>query len=164
MRNAIGCAQSRLSVWLYSSGYGQGIGKRLMDTKLIWKLKLLKWGIGRLLDDVKARRKFSRLHSQYRDYSMVPKDIFIENLYLCHRWAGHVDGSAVECGVWRGGMSAAMTHVLGSHRKYYLFDSFAGLPPAKDIDGEGALKWQQDTASPSYFDNCRADIEFAEKA
>ena len=134
-----------------------------MDTKLIWKLRLVKWEIGRVLDGVRARRKFARLHAKYRDYSMIPKHIFIENLYLCHRLARHVDGSVVECGVWRGGMSAAMTHVLGDHREYYLFDSFDGLPPAKEIDGEKALSYQRNTTSPTYFDNCRAGIEFAER-
>lgn len=58
-------------------------------------------------------------------------------------------------------MSAAIAEVLGSSREYYLFDSFRGLPPAKQIDGPAALAWQSDTQSPTYFNNCRAEINEA---
>ena len=106
---------------------------------------------------------FLKIYSKYKTYSMVSKDIFIENLYLCKNLAP-ADGCVVECGVWKGGMSAAMAEVLGPHRRYYLFDSFEGMPPAKKIDGESALKWQQDVKSPNYFDNCRIDAGYAQDA
>jgi O-methyltransferase len=61
-------------------------------------------------------------------------------------------------------MSAAIAEVLGRDREYFLFDSFEGLPPARDIDGPAALAWQQDTSSPTYFNNCCADKGRAEKA
>jgi len=35
-----------------------------------------------------------------------------------------------------------MADVLGSDRYYYLFDSFQGLPPAKEIDGAALVAWQ----------------------
>lgn len=58
-----------------------------------------------------------------------------------------------------------MAEVLGPERSYYLFDSFEGLPSADpDLDGLIAVRWQADTTSPYYFDNCRADITFAEAA
>lgn len=119
-----------------------------------------------ILEFIAERRNekaFSDIYWKYKTYSMIPKDIFIENLYLCKNLTS-MDGCVVECGVWRGGMSAAMADVLGPHRKYYLFDSFEGLPQAKDIDGEAAIKWQQDSKSPLYFDNCRAEMEHAENA
>ena len=50
-----------------------------------------------------------------------------------------------------------MAEVIGGGRRYYLFDSFEGLPAADEIDGKSARDWQADTASPVYFDNCRAD-------
>ena len=65
----------------------------------------------------------------------------------------------VECGCWKGGMSAALIEIGGFQRDYYFFDSFEGLPPAKAIDGPAALAWQADTASPSYHDNCTASID-----
>ena len=46
-------------------------------------------------------------------------------------------------------------------RDYVLFDSFEGLPPAAEIDGENAIAWQADTTSPEYFDNCTAGEEVA---
>lgn len=66
--------------------------------------------------------------------------------------------------VARGGMSAEMALFLGPGRKYYLLDSFEGLPPAKHIDGEAANRWQQYREAPGYFDNCSAPGEFATSA
>ena len=94
---------------------------------------------------------------------MIPKRVFIENLLLTYRFR-KLDGSVVECGVWRGGMIAAMANLLGNSRTYYLFDSFEGLPPVKDIDGPAAKIWQQNKDSPFYYDNCRAEKRFAEQA
>lgn len=66
-----------------------------------------------------------------------------------------VPGVLVECGVWRGGCSAAM--LLAQQARYgevrrraYLLDSFEGLPPASERDGPLARQWQADTASPGY--------------
>ena len=52
----------------------------------------------------------------------------------------------------------------GEHRRAFGFDSFEGLPPAKAIDGESALGWQQDTTSDTYYDNCTAAEEECRKA
>ncbi|MEK7520327.1 MAG: TylF/MycF/NovP-related O-methyltransferase [Patescibacteria group bacterium] len=106
---------------------------------------------------------FKKLSAKYRDYSMIPQDTFVENLRLAHSFS-HIKGSVVECGVWRGGMIAAMAEMLGGNRAYYLFDSFEGLPPAQNIDGYRARAWQNDTTSKIYFDNCKAEAAFAQKA
>ena len=45
-----------------------------------------------------------------------------------------------------------------------MFDSFEGLPPAKEIDGPAALAWQADTKSAGYFDNCTASEQEARAA
>jgi len=92
---------------------------------------------------------------------MVPYALFFDNLTLCQRHA--VPGCVVECGVWRGGMSGAMADALPG-RRHYLLDSFEGLPPAKAIDGERAIAWQAAVDSPIYFDNCRAEQAYAQKA
>jgi O-methyltransferase len=94
---------------------------------------------------------------------MVPRESFLQNLELC-RTFGHVDGDFVECGVWRGGMSAAIAEVLGKERSVHLFDSFAGLPPAQEIDGKEALDWQRNTTAPGYFDNCAAEERYVVEA
>jgi O-methyltransferase len=61
-------------------------------------------------------------------------------------------------------MIAGMADVLGEGREYFLFDSFQGLPPAKEIDGAAALAWQKDKTSVNYYDNCTASIADAESA
>ena len=94
---------------------------------------------------------------------MVPEAVFVENMLLCHQ-VQHLAGSVVECGVWRGGSIAGMASILGPQRHYYLFDSFAGLPPAQPIDGPGALAWQKNASSSGYHDNCTAFPESAQAA
>lgn len=93
---------------------------------------------------------------------MVPQDQYIDNLAIIEKY-GTAQGSIVECGVWRGGMIAGVAKLLGD-RKYYLLDSFEGLPAPKQLDGAKAVEWQKDVNSPKYYDNCRAEIEFAKKA
>ena len=73
-------------------------------------------------------------------------------------------GNIVECGVWRGGAIAGIASLLGGNRKYYLFDSFEGLPKAKDIDGSKAIKWQNNVSGSNYYNNCSADESWATKA
>ncbi len=97
---------------------------------------------------------------------MIPARQFVGNLRLC-RWVLGMKGDIVECGVWRGGMSAAMAELLArlsSPRTSLLFDSFEGLPPAGDLDGPTALAWQSDTTSPGYYDNCTASDHEASAA
>jgi O-methyltransferase len=106
---------------------------------------------------------FLRLHRKYRDLTMAPAAVFWRNLRIVDA-NRHVQGCVVECGVWRGGMSAGMAEVLGPSREYFLFDSFEGLPPAGELDGEEAKRWQADVSSPTYYDNCRAEIDFAGRA
>jgi hypothetical protein len=61
-------------------------------------------------------------------------------------------------------MSGGIATVLGPDRKYYLFDSFEGLPPAKEIDGKAAVEWQQNTEGTAYYDNCSAGEDYAMEA
>jgi len=109
------------------------------------------------------RIRFQQIYRRFRSYTMIPPAAFISNLILAER-ARHVPGCVVECGVWRGGMSAGLAVILGPDRRYYLFDSFEGLPPAKQIDGPAALKWQQSIEAPEYRDNCSAPPEYAKEA
>ena len=88
---------------------------------------------------------------------MVTPQLYVDNLRLARRIEA-TSGAVVECGVWRGGMIAGIGKTLGRGRQYVLFDSFEGLPGAREIDGEAALAWQRDTASPKYYDNCRAEM------
>lgn len=119
----------------------------------------------RLINNRQENKKLDNLYKiyeKYSDYTMIPKYTFVENLKLCKRFH-NIEGCIVECGVWRGGMSAAISEVMGL-RQYYLFDSFEGLPEAKEIDGEAAIKWQSDKEGPLYHDNCKAEIDYATQA
>lgn len=84
-------------------------------------------------------------------YTMVPTLVGIDNLELVARY-GTVPGDIVECGTWRGGMSAAMAMTSPAHH-FSLFDSFEGLPEVTEADGESARKWQTDERT---HDNCSA--------
>lgn len=97
---------------------------------------------------------------KYRSHTMLSPARAIDNLLIAMRETPP-DGDVVECGVWRGGMIRALADVLGPEREYHLFDSFEGLPPAQEIDGEGALAYQRDRSSAYYLDNCKADESYA---
>lgn len=107
-------------------------------------------------------RQLRKIFLRYKNYSMIPENTFVNNLLLISEFA-HISGSVVECGVWRGGMSAAMAHILPT-KYFYLFDSFEGLPDAEEIDGESAIYWQKNTEGIIYFDNCKAEMEEADCA
>jgi O-methyltransferase len=86
-----------------------------------------------------------RLFRKYGAWSMIPRRRFIENLRLVSTVTA--PGELVECGCWRGGMSGAMAEALPG-RTSWLFDSFEGLPPARDIDGLEALAFSRDLSAP----------------
>jgi len=101
------------------------------------------------------------LFCKYRGRTMVPGRIYAENLALLAMTLRNPDlnrGAVVECGTWRGGMSAGMVEMAGLHRKYHFFDSFEGLPPAGERDGEQAKEYM---SAPIHYDygDCRASLE-----
>jgi hypothetical protein len=106
------------------------------------------------------RFRFRLWHNQFKEYTMIPSDIYISNLELCYRFRT-IEGDIVECGTWKGGMIASIAKLIGKNTKYYLFDSFAGLPEAKEIDGKSALSWQSGNEPSFYFDNCSCKKEDA---
>jgi O-methyltransferase len=110
--------------------------------------------------DYRQIHRLRKIYQKYKNYTMIPESFYIDNLSIAEANL-RVRGCVVECGVWRGGMIAGIADVMGSDREYFLFDSFEGLPPARDIDGPAALAWQLNTESPGYYDNCRASVEEA---
>jgi O-methyltransferase len=103
-----------------------------------------------------------QIYKRYKDFTMILPETFMNNLVLCKEKAPE-SGCIIEAGVWRGGISAAIADMLPG-RVHFLFDSFAGLPPAKEIDGQAALEWQRNVGGPTYFNNCRAERFFAQQA
>jgi O-methyltransferase len=102
----------------------------------------------------------TRLWWKYRRRSMIPRRRFTENLAIARQAVG-VGGDVVECGTWKGGMSAALAELLPGRRSV-LFDSYEGLPPPVELDGERALGWGESDAW--YLDNCAAAVEDAEES
>lgn len=107
--------------------------------------------------------RLDRIYRRFQEYTMLPPADYANTMRL----AGLVEavaGCVIECGVWKGGVAAGLASILGADRKYILFDSFEGLPPAEEIDGVAALRWQTDTNGSSYYDNCRAPADFVKNA
>jgi O-methyltransferase len=108
------------------------------------------------------RRQHRAIYARFASFTRLSRQAYGDNLALCETVA-HVPGAVVECGVWRGGMSAGMASVMGPERSYYLFDSFEGLPPADENErnhyGVSGKDWQATTPH-----NERAEITFAQEA
>ncbi len=125
--------------------------------------KILSIETRRKIRKYRDRQSFKKLYSKYKDFTMIPEKAFLDNLEVSAPLRFR-QGCVVECGVWRGGMVAALTEVMGKDRNVYLFDSFEGLPPAGDQDGDAAKAYQTNTQAIDYHDNCKAEMDFAEKA
>lgn len=123
--------------------------------------------VGRLsrpsLAFVKRWLGYRALHKKFSGHTMIKWPYYWRNLELVWQWRD-VPGPVVECGVWRGGMSASIASLLGGKREHYLFDSFEGLPAPTEADGLAAKKWSEDKQSEDYYDNCRAEIGAAQEA
>tara|TARA_R110002049_G_scaffold175756_2_gene343053 strand:+ start:274 stop:963 length:690 start_codon:yes stop_codon:yes gene_type:complete len=116
------------------------------------------------LRERQARLDREAIASRFSEFTMTPIRTFADNLLLAES-VREVKGCVVECGVWRGGMSAGIAATLGADRAYYLYDSFEGLPdPQEELDGQKAIAWTKATDSKDYFDNCSASPDFAERA
>lgn len=109
------------------------------------------------------KRKYECIFQKYSQYTMIPKDIYIENLRLVNNFK-NIEGDIAECGTWKGAMIGGIADIVGDSKTIHLFDSFEGLPPVENIDGESANKWQSNIESDWYFDNCSTEIHFAENA
>jgi len=105
------------------------------------------------------------LLAKYRDHTMLPEQRFVDSLGLARVGVAAGPGDIVECGTWRGGMSAAMAeHVGDAEHLSVLFDSFEGLPePDLALDGERAVASMTDDPALTY-DNCRSSEEDARAA
>jgi len=139
---------------------GKLFGRVAVDEMSLTKRALLK--TSRELASAPDLVRAIQIYRRYRDFTMIAPKLYVNNLMLCRNNAPPV-GSIVEAGVWRGGMSAGIADMLPG-RIHYLFDSFAGLPPAKEIDGHSALWWQSHPEVQGGLDNCRAERQFAELA
>ncbi len=132
-------------------------------SRLVARPRTLKTRLSSLLRRISPETACTDIHAKFSAYTMISRYTYLNNLSLVEEHRS-VAGCVIECGVWRGGMIAGIAELLGSDRHYVLFDSFQGLPPARQIDGPGALAWQADTGKPTYYDNCAAPASFATDA
>lgn len=121
-------------------------------------------GIQRRFRSAKQQKEMLDIYERYKNFTMIPVGAYFANLRVVQDYR-NVAGCVVECGVWKGGMSAGMAHLLGPDRQYFLFDSFEGLPPANaELDGAAAVAYQADPSGKDYHDNCTAPQEDADAA
>jgi hypothetical protein len=118
---------------------------------------------------ITEHRELDPMLARVRPYTMVSDDSLILLARLVRGVLGaDVPGDFVECGVWRGGAAFLIADLLRRagvrDRKVWLFDSFEGLPPPSEVDGEAALTYPTDKDNPWYFDNCRASLEEVNRA
>jgi len=111
---------------------------------------------------VKVRAELYSIFKKYQNLTMIQEYKYVQNLKLVEKFK-NVQGAIVECGTWKGGMIGGMATLLhNQNREYFLYDSFEGLPEAKDIDGSDAILWQNNVDSDDYLNNCSAEEEFAD--
>lgn len=106
------------------------------------------------------QHRFRRAWNQCAELTMVNRHKYIESLFVAAyygRRGGFDDTSYIECGTWRGGMSFGMMQALPQIPTWHFFDSFEGLPPAREIDGEEAVTEQK--AGRLKHDNNTADYD-----
>lgn len=128
------------------------------------------YGIGSIVKRLKHKldrdrhfREMLSIHRQFASYTMMRPYLYADNLVVALK-ADHIPGDVVECGAWRGGMSAGLATVLTGDRTFYLFDSFEGMPPPTDIDGSAAQSWYRGEMPQFYYNNCAAEESFAAEA
>jgi O-methyltransferase len=89
--------------------------------------------------------RYYALWRKYADRTMLPRKTVFGNLFVAdnHRRRHALTGGCfVECGTWRGGMAFSLTELLNEITECHYFDSFEGLPPAGEWDGEKAQREQ----------------------
>ena len=79
-------------------------------------------------------------HSGIRNSLLTPLNLYFLNELMQRVGRLGIQGDIVECGVYKGGSAAvlgwSMMRLEGAPRRLWLFDSFAGMPPAGDEDGD----------------------------
>lgn len=131
----------------------------MLNPKKILRIPLF---LARQIRNYIGENKRLAVYDRYKNFTMIPPGCYYDNLHLASTRSS-VKGAIVECGVWRGGMIAGIAETQ-HHKNIYLCDSFEGLPPVKEIDGESAKQWQNNTTSKHYFNNCKAEESYATDA
>jgi O-methyltransferase len=85
------------------------------------------------------RRVRQALRLQPRYTMMSTRRLVALHDLMCKLDADGIAGDVVECGVWNGGSGAMMASACrDASRRFWLYDSFEGLPPPTGRDGRPA--------------------------
>jgi SAM-dependent methyltransferase len=109
-----------------------------------------------------AVQDFAATLARVQPFTMVSTEALVD---LAHQVRAvltyNIPGDLVECGAWRGGASFLMADLLrqagATDRKVWLCDSFAGIPPPQEVDGQAAQTWAENKAGQ--FDNLCVSLE-----
>lgn len=104
--------------------------------------------------------------------TMTPPSVVRElSFYLKEILDNNIDGDIVECGTWRGGLSALMLKLLiesHSNKHIYIYDTFEGMPEPTALDvnykGTKALDvFNEKKDSNEFSDWCKASTDIVEQ-
>lgn len=70
---------------------------------------------------------FMKLYDAVPEHSPI-QDVGYYSLWLLARQAMHVEGSFVECGVFRGGSASFLADIINGKKALHLYDTFEGMP------------------------------------
>ena len=93
--------------------------------------------------------RYRVLQHKYRNYTIVRGKSYLSNLALIDWWRRSeslAGGTIVACGTWRVGMSFSMADLCPEAAEIHCFDSFEGLPPTGELDGEEARRGYEESA------------------
>jgi O-methyltransferase len=104
------------------------------------------------------------IFGRIRPYTMVSNDSLLDLARQVRVILEHnIPGAFVECGTWKGGSSFLMAELLKhageTPRSVWMFDSFEGIQPPRQIDGPTARQWAENKEGQFYYDNLRAPVE-----
>ena len=118
-------------------------------------------------------KEFTEMFVKSKPYTRTTKEKMYE-MYLAVRYiaTGKIPGDIVECGVWKGGsaMVGALTllHVGDRERKFYLYDTYRGMPEPTDRDvrskGDSPIRPQWEKSErEGYNEWCYATLSEVKK-
>lgn len=94
-----------------------------------------------------------------RPYSMTSDSNLMATVAAVHMIDQGVPGDVVECGVWRGGQIIAAMLASDQNRRYWLFDTFDGMPePGPQDTRRGAHATESSKYRKLGREWCRAEL------
>ena len=122
--------------------------------------------------EIKLMNEILQPHQFKRRYSMTsPERLWAAISAAKYVHNNNIEGDIIECGVWRGGCSLAIAKTLeklGSNKKIYLFDTFAGMTEPQKYDkklesGKSAIETYNSSKTDFGSSWCYGSLEDVKK-